>query len=88
MKVVVIYTKDARKDLRGLEIKTVRKIITKIKYFSELEAVLKHAKKLKAPFEGLWRFRIGNYRAIFEIDNKGNITILVILSIKHRKDIY
>jgi mRNA-degrading endonuclease RelE of RelBE toxin-antitoxin system len=38
--------------------------------------------------ENLYRFRIGDYRAVFEIDSGSKINIILILAIGHRKDIY
>jgi len=38
--------------------------------------------------DGRFRFRIGDYRAIFAIDKSGKIQILMILNVKHRKEIY
>lgn len=37
---------------------------------------------------GQYRFRIGDYRATFDLNEEGEITILYILSIKHRKNAY
>ncbi len=36
--------------------------------------------------ENLWRIRIGDYRVVYEINDKGKI--IIILRIKHRKDVY
>jgi mRNA interferase RelE/StbE len=43
-------------------------------------------KKLKGYNPETWRYRIGNYRVFFEIENNENI--VVILSLKLRKDAY
>jgi len=45
------------------------------------EDPLKHARKLIDPRIGTYRFRIGEYRAIFDIDGEN----IVILRIGHRK---
>lgn len=45
-----------------------------------------HGKGLTANRSGQWRYRIGDYRVIAEIDD-GRIVILV-LEIGHRRDIY
>jgi mRNA interferase RelE/StbE len=37
-------------------------------------------------FESIYRIRIGNYRVIYEIDDKR--ILVIILKIGHRKDIY
>lgn len=41
---------------------------------------------LKGDFSGLWRYRVGNYRVICEI-NDPRVTVLV-LTIGHRRHIY
>jgi len=45
---------------------------------------LKHASKLTDPALGTYRFRIGDYRVIFDIEEKE----IVVLRVGHRKDIY
>ena len=84
----VFYTEHARQDLKRLELKTARRIAGKIHFFSQRKNPLVFAKKIKNSDLGQYRFRIGDYRALFDVDKKGNIQILIILRIKHRKDIY
>ncbi|MEK7673032.1 MAG: type II toxin-antitoxin system RelE/ParE family toxin [Patescibacteria group bacterium] len=84
----VIYTSKARKDLKNLDLKITKRIIKKIKEYQETPDPLSFAKHLKNSILGSYRFRIGDYRAIFDVDRDGNITILLILKIAHRKDIY
>jgi len=43
-------------------------------------------KKLKGEFDGLYRFRIGDYRLFYKIDEEK--VIIFILSLKLRKDSY
>ncbi len=88
MKMRVIYSKKARKDLRVLSKKEAQKIVLKIRYFSEQKDIDRYAKKLKPPLDDLFRFRIGDFRVILDINNNNKVTILTILRIKHRKDIY
>lgn len=82
------YTNKAIKELTKLSHLDAQKIVKKINFYATQRNPLKHSKKLKPPFNDLFRFRIGEYRVIFNIDKSGNITILVILGVKHRKDIY
>jgi len=82
------YTNQAFKDLAKLHKNVTQKILAKIIFFCRQKNPLKYAKKLTNPLFGTYRFRIGNYRAIFDIDDKGIIKILLIITIKHRKDIY
>ena len=88
MKTRVIYTKNARRDLKSLNKKDAVQIVRKIELYSRRGNPLKYAKKLKHPFDDLYRFRIGKYRAIFEIDSKGDILFLIILTVGYRKNIY
>lgn len=81
------YTESALRDLARLDENTSRKIVLKISYYAETGNPLYFAKKLNPPFEDLYRFRIGEYRAIFEL-GKDTLRLLIILRIKHRKDVY
>lgn len=45
-----------------------------------------HGKGLLGDKSGEWRYRIGDYRVLCEIDDKKKI--VVVLSIGHRKDVY
>ncbi len=45
-----------------------------------------HGKSLQGNLKGKWRYRVGNYRLICNIDDE-NIIILV-LEIGHRKNVY
>lgn len=64
------------------------RILKKIAFFASQKNPSRFAKKLKDFALGEYRFRIGDYRVLFDVDHKGNIFILMILRIKHRKDIY
>ena len=88
MKWQIEYTERAWKDLRRLERAIAQVIVTKIKHFASQESPLRFAKKLKHPFNGLYQFRIGEYRAIFAISGKSKIKLLIILRVRHRKDSY
>lgn len=84
----IVYTEHARQDLKQLDPIIASRITSKIYFFGLQKNPLKFAKKLTSQFVGKYRFRIGNYRVLFKIDKNGNIQVLIILRIKHRKDIY
>lgn len=84
----VIYTENARQDLKDLDNQIHKRIIQKIYEYSLTSNPLLFAKRLKDFQSGSYRFRIGDYRAIFDLDHLGNIKILMILRVKHRKDVY
>jgi len=74
--------------LRSLEKKESKRIVLAIEKYTNTKDPLSKSKKLTGLFEGLYRYRIGNYRAIFQYDEKGKLIIITILKIKHRKDVY
>ena len=88
MRVSVFYTKNARRELRKLESKASKKIVEKVAFYYSQNKPLKYSKKLKPPFADLYRFKVGDYRVIFEFDDKGNIFLLMVLKVVHRKDVY
>ncbi len=83
----VEFTDIAVKTLSKLDKETKARIL---KFFrqrvSNSEDPKLLAKSLHGEKAGLWRFRIGDYRAICDIQN-GTLIVLV-LAIAHRKDIY
>lgn len=84
----IVYTKKADHDLEKLDNQISKRITSKIYEYSLSHNPLLFAKRLQnSPF-GPYRFRIGDYRAIFDLDENNNIKILLILTIGHRKEIY
>lgn len=84
----VIYTPLARSDLKSIDLKVSRRIISKIDFYSKSKDPLLFAKRLKNPTIGDFRFRIGDYRAIFDLAKNNEIKILLILKVAHRKKVY
>ncbi len=82
------YTDEAIADLDLLSGNTSERIVHKISFFCESNAPLDFAKPLTGKLKDFYRFRVGNYRIIFQILPDGTVCILNILSIKHRKDVY
>ena len=83
----VQYTESAIKQLKKID-KYTRKLI-----YAWIDKNLQgctdprvHGKGLKSNRAGQWRYRIGDYRLICEIQDK-EITILV-LEVGHRREVY
>lgn len=82
MKYTLIYTRRAVKDIARLDSKTKERIgKTLLRYQEE---PLRYAEKLSDPNLGTYRFRIGEFRVIFDIE--GNE--IVVLRVGHRREIY
>lgn len=78
----LIYTRTAAKDIEKLDTVVKKKIRKKLEEYSENPRL--YAKKLISKEIGTYRWRIGDYRVVFDIDGE----IIVILRVGHRKEIY
>lgn len=82
MTYTIIYSPRANKHLEKLPLETARKVIKSI---SELKYdPYRHAHKMKGHSE--YRYRIGQYRAIIDINDKEGI--IEILMVGHRSKVY
>ena len=83
----VEYTERAMKELQKLDKYTRQMIFSWIdKYLSECENPSAHGKALTANRKGQWRYRVGDYRIIAELqDDK---IVILVLTVGHRSNIY
>ncbi len=87
MKYTVQYTAGAIKNLKKLDKHTQALILGWIeKNLMNCENPRQHGKCLTANRSGQWRYRIGDYRLICEIED--DKIVILILSIGHRREIY
>ncbi|MDD5204305.1 MAG: type II toxin-antitoxin system RelE/ParE family toxin [Desulfobacterales bacterium] len=78
----LVYTRRAVRDIRRLDPATKRRIGQKLLKY--VEDPLKHAEKITDPELGSFRFRIGDYRVIFDLKADD----VIVLRVGHRRDIY
>ena len=82
MKYRLIYTRRAVKDINRLDQNIKKRIGKSLKRFEK--APLDYAEKLTDSRLGSYRFRIGDYRVIFDLEDQD----IVVLRIGDRKEIY
>jgi mRNA interferase RelE/StbE len=87
MKYKILFDKNADKQLKKID-KTQQRIIVNwiIKNLENTNDPRVFGKTLKGNLKDYWRYRVGDYRIIAEI-NDAEVKILII-EIGHRKDIY
>ena len=86
MKYRIFYTEKSIRQLKKMDPST-KKLITH--YFRKIEQLNEpraKGKALSANLKGFWRYRIGDHRAICEIDD--DRIIIILIDVGHRKDIY
>lgn len=88
MRYEIAYAKKAIRELNKLPRQLRKRITDKLHFYSRQDNPLSFAGKLTDPLYGEYRFRVGDWRVIFDVDKQGMITVLFILSVKHRKDVY
>lgn len=83
----VIYSKQALKDLKKLDKHTRTLILSWIeKHLVGTVDPRSHGKGLTANRSGQWRYRVGDYRILAEIqDDK---IVILVLNVGHRKEVY
>ncbi len=80
----VLLSKAARKELTALPVLVHNKIIEDLSKLSISPRPI-GCKKLKGQ-KNAWRIRIGDYRVIYEIEDK--VLRILVIAIGHRKNIY
>ena len=73
----------ALKKLSKLPKDIQRRIFSKLDYFCQTNPLV-YADKLTDRQAGEFRFRVGNYRVVFDIDDN----LITILDVGHRREIY
>jgi mRNA interferase RelE/StbE len=79
----VVFRKSVAQDLRSIPNRDLRKILTTIETLSE-EPRPSGVEKLSG--QDRYRIRQGNYRIIYEINDKE--VIVVVVKVEHRKEVY
>ena len=80
------YTETARNQLKKLDKAMQKRILDYMDEVALLENPRSKGKALVENMRGLWRYRVGNYRVICEIQDSR--IIISLLKIGHRKNIY
>lgn len=80
----LLIERNVEKDLKKLKISLFAKITTKIKELAD-NPHPQGSRKITGS-QNDWRLRIGNYRVLYEIDNKTKT--IKIMRVKHRREAY
>lgn len=80
----LVLAKSAKKDLKKLDKQKQQEIVKKLRFYISQEQILLFASALSNSEIGNYRFRIGDYRAVFDIRGQE----VVILRIGHRREVY
>lgn len=83
----VVFSAQAKKALKKLDRHVYATIVTWIRRNLEgCDNPRLHGKGLTANRSGQWRYRIGDYRLIADIQD--DIVVILIVTVGHRRDVY
>ena len=80
----IFYTHRAAAELKSLSKPVQKRIVSKMRFYASQENPLTFAKRLVDVREGQLRFRIGDYRVIFDVAKDS----IYVLKIAKRSDVY
>ena len=80
----LIFTKNAARDIAKLDPALKKRIKNKLVFYIGHDDPLAFAKTLAGDKYGAYRWRVGDYRVVFDVEE----TKIVVLQVQHRRDIY
>ena len=82
----VILTPEAHSDILRLDSGVQTRILDKLEWMGQNAELLRHHSLQGAEWSGCFRYRVGDYRIIYEMDRSA--AKLVILKVGHRREVY
>jgi mRNA interferase RelE/StbE len=82
----VVFSRQAEKFYNKADDKLIFKINQVIQELSVQPFIGNNIKKLRGYFDGMYRYRIGDYRIVYSVEN--SIKIISVIWIGKRKDAY
>lgn len=80
------FTKKADKAIRSLDKPVAERVISELDLVSHLVNPKSRGKALTGTLAGLWRYRVGNWRIICDIEQ--DVLVVLVVDVGHRNNIY
>ncbi len=81
----LLLTSNARDDLKRINRSDAERIVKKMRWVAANAELVQH-EPLKGQWSDYYRWRIGDYRAIYELDHDGLLVIVAFIG--HRREVY
>lgn len=78
--------KSVQRSMRKLDKEIARRIIAKLREISQLEDPRSMGKGLVENKSGLWRYRVGDYRIVADIED--DVLLILVVDVAHRSEAY
>jgi mRNA interferase RelE/StbE len=80
----LLYKRQAFDDIRALTPQVQRRLNKKSDFFIAQEDPLQFAQPLTKPADAQYRFRVGDFRVLFDVDGFD----IMVLHVQHRREVY
>jgi len=80
----LLYKKPAVREIQKLPESVRKRLKLKLEWFANQNDPREFSKPLTKPADAQYRFRVGNYRILFDIEDQK----IIILYIQHRRDVW
>lgn len=80
----LLYKKPAVKAIQKLPVQVRDRLKLKIEWFANQDNPLEYSKPLIKPSDAQYRFRVGSYRILFDVEGQ----TIIILYVQHRREVY
>lgn len=80
------FTKAADKALRKLDRQTAGRVLGELEEIANLDDPRSRGKALTGNLAGLWRYRVGDYRVVCDIED--GVLVILVVDVAHRREVY
>lgn len=80
------FTKAADKALRKLDRLTAGRVLDELEEIAKLDDPRSRGKALTGNLAGLWRYRVGDYRVVCDIED--GVLVILVVDVAHRREVY
>ena len=81
-----LIDKDVQRSMRKLDKQIAKRIVAKLREISRLEDPRSMGKGLTENKSGLWRYRVGDYRIVVDIED--DVLVILVVDVDHRSRVY
>lgn len=78
--------KDVQKSMRKLDKQVARRITSKLREIAQMDDPRSTGKALTGGMAGLWRYRVGDYRIVCDIED--GVMVVLVVDVSHRSEVY
>lgn len=78
--------KDVQREMKKLDKQVAKRITAKLREVSQLDDPRSMGKGLTGNLSGLWRYRVGDYRIICDIED--GVLLILVVDVAHRREVY